>query len=415
MGPKGLPLLQRRCPLTGVTAQQLAIIPATTPALRCANREPMSQLLINDYLKQLDLIRRASGSQRETIVREAFKDLLKAWGRQQGLVFLAEYPVKTATKTNIALDGALLHELRMPLGHWEAKDADDDLDAEIAKKFKKGYPQDNIVFSDDTRFVLWQHRQEVMRCQVDDTAALEKLLRLFFSFERPEIAGFRAAVEQFKTDLPAVLGALRSMIEQAHESNASFRAAEDKFLIHAQDAINPALTDADVREMLIQHILTEEIFAKVFDDSDFHQHNNVARELYALEGAFFTGALKRQTLKGLESYYAAIRAAAAQIASHGEKQTFLKVIYENFYKVYNTKAADRLGVVYTPGEIVRFMIDGADWLCEKHFGKNLIDKDVDILDPATGTGTYICELLEHFRGQPKKLAHKYATSCTPTR
>jgi predicted helicase len=408
VGSWSLPPALRRGRLAPVAAQRVAIISASTPAFRCANRDPMSQLLINDYLKQLDLIRRASGSQRETTVREAFKDLLKAWGRQQGLVFLAEYPVKTATKTNIVLDGALLHELRMPLGYWEAKDADDDLDAEIAKKFKKGYPQDNIVFSDDARFVLWQHRQEVMRCQVDDTAALEKLLKLFFSFERPEIAGFRAAVEQFKTDLPAVLGALRSMIEQAHESNASFRAAEDKFLVHAQDAINPALTDADVREMLIQHILTEEIFAKVFDDSDFHQHNNVARELYALEGAFFTGALKRQTLKGLESYYAAIRAAAAQIASHGEKQTFLKVIYENFYKVYNTKAADRLGVVYTPGEIVRFMIDGADWLCEKHFGKNLIDKDVDILDPATGTGTYICELLEHFRGQPKKLAHKYA-------
>ncbi|MDP2416071.1 MAG: type ISP restriction/modification enzyme [Hydrogenophaga sp.] len=367
----------------------------------------MSQLLINDYLKQLDVIKRVSGSQRETIVREAFKDLLKAWGRQHDLVFLAEYPVKTATKTNIALDGALLHELRMPLGYWEAKDAEDDLTEEIAKKFKKGYPQDNIVFSDDTTVVLIQHRQEVMRCTVADTAALEKLLKLFFSFERPEIAGFRAAVEQFKTDLPAVLDALRQMIETAHDSNASFRTAQDKFLVHAQEAINPALTDADVREMLIQHILTEEIFAKVFDDSDFHQHNNVARELYALEGAFFTGALKRQTLKGLESYYAAIRAAAAQISSHGEKQTFLKVIYENFYKVYNTKAADRLGVVYTPNEIVRFMIDGADWLCEKHFGKNLIDPGVDILDPATGTGTYICELLEHFRGQPNKLEQKY--------
>jgi hypothetical protein len=68
----------------------------------------MSQILINDYLKQLDLIKRASGSQRETIVREAFKDLLKAWGRQHDLVFLAEYPLKTATKTNIAVDGALL-------------------------------------------------------------------------------------------------------------------------------------------------------------------------------------------------------------------------------------------------------------------------------------------------------------------
>lgn len=367
----------------------------------------MSQLLINEYLKQLDLIKKISGSQRETIVREAFKDLLKAWGRQQDLVFLAEYPIKTATKTNIAVDGVLMHELRMPLGYWEAKDADDDLDAEVAKKFKKGYPQDNIVFSDDTLAVLWQNRQEVMRCDMADTEALAKLLKLFFGYERAEIAGFRAAVEQFKADLPAVLDALRSMIEQAHESNPSFREAEGKFLVHAQEAINPALTDADVREMLIQHILTEEIFAKVFDDSEFHQHNNVARELYALEGAFFTGALKRQTLRGLDTYYAAIRAAAAQINSHSEKQTFLKVIYENFYKVYNAKAADRLGVVYTPGEIVRFMIDGADWLCEQHFGKNLIDKDVDILDPATGTGTYICELLEHFRGQPKKLEHKY--------
>ncbi len=367
----------------------------------------MSQILIYDYLRQLDVIKKVSGSQRETIVREAFKDLLKAWGRQHDLVFLAEYPLKTATKTNISVDGALLHELRMPLGYWEAKDASDDLDEEITKKFKKGYPQDNIVFSDDATVVLWQHRQEVLRCPVEDTAALEKLLKLFFGYERPEIAGFRAAVEQFKADLPAVLAALRGMIDRQEADNVGFRAAQARFLAHAQEAINPTLGEADVREMLIQHILTEEIFANVFNDSDFHQHNNVARELYALEGAFFTGALKKNTLKGLEPYYAAIRAAAAQIASHGEKQTFLKVIYENFYKVYNTKAADRLGVVYTPGEIVRFMIDGADWLCETHFGKNLIDRDVDILDPATGTGTYICELLEHFRGQPKKLAHKY--------
>ena len=145
----------------------------------------------------------------------------------------------------------------------------------------------------------------------------------------------------------------------------------------------------------------------MFDDSDFHNQNNVAKKLYALEATFFTGGLKRDTLKGLEPYYAAIRSAAAQIGSHSEKQTFLKVIYENFYKVYNVKAADRLGVVYTPGEIVRFMIEGADWLCEKHFGRNLVDRDVEILDPATGTGTLICELLEHFRGQPKKLQHKY--------
>jgi len=109
----------------------------------------------------------------------------------------------------------------------------------------------------------------------------------------------------------------------------------------------------------------------------------------------------------LELYYNAIRTTAHQIGTHTEKQTFLKVIYEGFYKVYNKKAADRLGVVYTPNEIVRFMIESADWLCQKHFSKALIDKGVEILDPATGTGSFICELMEHFRGQKQKLAWKY--------
>lgn len=367
----------------------------------------MSQLLINTYLRQLDVLRKTSGNTSETIVREAFKDLLKNWGKQHDLIFVAEYPLKTTTKTTIRVDGVLLHELRLPMGYWEAKDINDDLDKEISKKFRKSYPQDNIIFTDDVTAVLWQNRQELLRCDMTDTKALEKLLKVFFSFERPEIIGFRTAVEQFKQDLPSVLDALRQMIAAAHHTNPHFQQAENKFLFHAQEAINPCLTGADVREMLIQHILTEEIFSKVFGDSDFHRHNNVARELYALEDVFFIGSLKKQTLKGLEPYYSAIHATAAQISSHSEKQNFLKVIYENFYKVYNTKAADRLGVVYTPNEIVRFMIDGADWLCEKHFGKNLIDEGVDILDPATGTGTYICELLEHFRGQPKKLEYKY--------
>jgi len=366
----------------------------------------LSHLLIQTYLNQLQDLRKISGTHRESVVREAFKDLLKGWGKQHDLVFIPEYKISSPTKETRFVDGALLHELRVPFGYWEAKDSQDDLDAEIEIKFKRGYPQDNIIFEDSTQAILIQHRNEVMRCAVTDVKSLEKLLTLFFAFERPEIADFRKAVVQFRTDLPSVLEALRGMIHQAYSTNPAFTDAARHFLQHAQQAINPRLNDADVREMLIQHILTEEIFSKVFD-SEFHRDNNVARELYKLEATFFTGGLKKSTLKGLEPYYAAIRAAAAQIGHHHEKQTFLKVIYENFYKVYNAKAADRLGVVYTPNEIVRFMIEGTDWLCEQHFGKNLIDEDVEILDPATGTGTFICELLEHFRGQPKKLEHKY--------
>jgi len=367
----------------------------------------MSQLLIQQYLNNLQDLRKVSGTHRESVVREAFKELLKGWGRAHDLIFVPEYEITTATKDRRYVDGALLYALRMPFGYWEAKDEKDDLDAEIDFKLKRGYTQDNIIFEDSTQAVLIQNRGEVIRCSVEDVAKLEKLLNLFFDYERAEIGEFRKAVGQFKTDLPAVLQALRAMIEKAHKDQPVFREAAKRFLDHARGAINPNVAEADVREMLIQHILTEEIFSKVFGEDDFHRQNNVAKALFALEGTFFTGDLKKRTLRGLDPYYAAIRSAAAQISSHHEKQTFLKVIYENFYKIYNVKAADRLGVVYTPNEIVRFMVESADWLCEKHFSRNLIDPRVEILDPAVGTGTFITELLEHFRGQPKKLKHKY--------
>ena len=367
----------------------------------------MSQSYIQDYLAELNRLRRVSGLNKETIVREAFKDLLKRFARQNDLVFIAEYPMETGRKKRISVDGALLHSLRVPLGYYEAKDEGDDLDEEIEKKFRAGYPQDNIIFEDSREAVLIQNKEHVMRCAVDDVEGLAELLKHFFAYERPEIEDFRKAVEQFKKDLPAITDALNRLIETAGAENATYKKAEAKFLAHAKETINPAITLTDIREMLMQHILTEEIFAHVFNDGDFHRQNNVARELYALEDTFFKSEVKRNTLAVLEPYYATIRSNAALITSHAEKQKFLKTIYEEFYKVYNPKAADRLGVVYTPNEIVRFMIDGADWLCRHHFGKGLIDKGVEILDPATGTGTFVCELLQSFSGSPDKMHYKY--------
>jgi hypothetical protein len=292
----------------------------------------VSQLLIQHYLNELQTLRRVSGTAREGVVSEAFKTLLKEWGKSRDLIFVPQYEYQTLRRTRVYPDGALLHALRVPLGYWEAKDEEDDLDKEIDKKFRKGYPQDNIIFEDSHEAVLIQRKQQVMRCGVEDPAKLQNLLDLFFGYERPEIADFRKAVSQFKADLPEVLTALRHMIERAERDNEKFRNESLRFLKHAQETINPSVTAADVREMLIQHILTEEIFSQVFDNADFHRRNNVAKELYALEESFFVGKLKHDTLAGLRPYYAAIKSAAALVTSHYEKQNFLKVIYENFIK-----------------------------------------------------------------------------------
>lgn len=368
----------------------------------------MSQHLINEYRAELDRLRAVSGSRRESVLREAFKDLLKRWGKAHDLQFIAEHDIVTKAMNRIYLDGALLHGLRVPFGYWEAKDENDDLAREIEAKFRKGYPRDNIIFTDDATAVLWQDGMEVLRADMQgDDDSLLKLLTRFFAHERQEIADFNKAVKQFATDLPAILTALRERIAEKRAASRDFANAEAAFLKHARDAINPAVSEEDVQEMLIQHILTEDIFAKVFDDPEFHRKNNIAAELYKLEEKLFGRGEKATLLKQLAPYYTGIASTAALIQSHSEKQGFLKALYEDFYKAYNRKAADRLGVVYTPAEIVRFMIRSADWLCEKHFGKNLIDRGVEILDPATGTGTFIVELLEHFRGNHDKLRHKY--------
>jgi hypothetical protein len=124
---------------------------------------------------------------------------LKSWSRQKNLQFVAQYQFLSNQRTQIRPDGTILHDLRVPLGYWEAKDEDDDLEVEIAKKLKRGYPQDNIIFEDSRKAVLIQNRQRAMSCSVTDGAELLRLLTLFFGYERQEIADFRKAVKQFST------------------------------------------------------------------------------------------------------------------------------------------------------------------------------------------------------------------------
>ena len=142
----------------------------------------MSQLLIQQYLNELQDLRRVAGTSRESVVSEAFKDLLKGWGRARDLIFVPQYEIETPAKDRRYVDGALLHELRVPFGYWEAKDEKDDLDEEIELKFRRGYPQDNIIFEDSRQAVLIQNGSEVIRCEVDDrrptAAAAGALLRL---------------------------------------------------------------------------------------------------------------------------------------------------------------------------------------------------------------------------------------------
>ena len=172
---------------------------------------------------------------------------------------------------------------------------------------------------------------------------LHRLIRLFLDYELPEIEDFRKAQSQFKDDLPNVLASLRETIEDAERDNAEYQDAAAVFLELCHQSIGPDVSELDVREMLLQHILTKDIFLRVFAEDQFHRENDIARRLDALEGTFFTGDTRRQAIDRLRGYYGVIGRTADEIADYAEKQSFLKAIYEDFYKAYNPAAADRLG------------------------------------------------------------------------
>lgn len=365
----------------------------------------MSRLLIHQYYSELDKLIQYGGSRKETSIRIAFQNLLNEYCKNRDFLLVPELDYRTKAGKSVYPDGTVKDALRLDWGYWESKDTDDDLDREIEDKLKKGYPDDNILFEDSRTAVLIQGGEEKLRVDVREPEALDRILNEFINYVRPEVKDFREAIEAFKTDLPTILTALRDLLDKQSTSNRNFTSARDKFLDICKNSINPQITLEDAREMIIQHILTEDIFINIFNESDFHRDNNIARELRGVIDTFFTGNLKRNTLGSIERYYSVIRRTAASIYNHQEKQRFLKAVYENFYKAYNPKAADRLGIVYTPNEIVRFMIESVDYLVHKHFGKVLADSGVEILDPATGTGTFITELIEYL---PKNyLPYKY--------
>ena len=355
---------------------------------------------IEQYRTKLRELIEFGGSDNEQNIRRAFENCLDAYCREGGRNFylIAE----RSTPSGARPDGTVVDSLRQARGFWEAKDSHDDLDAEIQKKFNAGYRLENIVFEDSSTAVLFQGQQgqtpqETLRVDMSHPEELHSLIVRFLDYERPKITEFRQAQQQFKSDLPSVISSLRESVEAAEAGNPNYRAAAADFLAVCQRSISPAVTGDDVREMLLQHILTQDIFKRVVNESQFRLHsaNNIASKLISLEGTFFTDEAHLQALTHLQSYYAAIGRAADEIAERAEKQRFLKGIYEDFYKAYNPAAADRLGVVYTPNEVVDFIIRGADHLLQKHFGRTLADDNVQILDPATGTGTFVTSLIDY--------------------
>jgi predicted helicase len=347
------------------------------------------------------------GVKHETAVRSAFQELLEHCARQFDWKLVPEYAIKRKNKADAQADGALLDNYGLNHGLWEAKDSADDLDKEIKIKFVAGYPKQNILFWQPDRAVLYQNSERFYEADLTRAEDLVHILSLFLEFAPPAIAEWERAVEEFRDKVPQIGASLKALIEKERQINQQFITAFESFCSLCRSSLNPNISVEAVEEMIIQHILTERIFRKIFAVADFIQRNVIAQEIETVITALNSRSFSRDDFsKSLEHFYGAIENAASTITDFHEKQTFLNTVYERFFQGFCVKVADTHGIVYTPQPLVNFMVASVEHVLKTAFKTSLADKNVHILDPFTGTGNYIVNIMRHI---PKAaLPHKFA-------
>lgn len=171
------------------------------------------------------------------------------------------------------------------------------------------------------------------------------------------------------------------------------RKAFDKYLGGIRKNINPSISEAEAIEMLSQHLITKPIFDALFEHYQFTDKNPVSQSMQGVLKVLESGSFKEDAAK-LKTFYDSVKMRVKGINNPEGRQKIIVELYDRFFKVAFPKMSERLGIVYTPIEVVDFIINSVEEVLKAEFGQSLGDKDVHILDPFTGTGTFMVRLLQ---------------------
>lgn len=182
--------------------------------------------------------------------------------------------------------------------------------------------------------------------------------------------------------------------------------AFNKFLKDLKEDLNDSISREEAIEMLAQHIITKPVFDALFEDYSFAQNNPVSKAMQGVLNALNEHSLDKET-ETLEKFYASVKMRAQGIDDLGAKQKIIVELYDKFFRNAFPRMTEKLGIVYTPVEVVDFIIHSINDVLKNEFDQTLGDKNVHILDPFTGTGTFITRLIQSGLIDRKQLPYKY--------
>lgn len=218
--------------------------------------------------------------------------------------------------------------------------------------------------------------------------------------------GDRGYWEQWAKDVAVIAERQKERLQHLIATRKDQKTAFKNFLIGLQKNINPSITEAQAVDMLAQHIITKPIFEALFEGYSFVKHNAVSQAMQNMLEALEEKVLPEDSEK-LQRFYESVRKRAAGIDNADGKQRIIIELYDKFFKTAFPKMVEQLGIVYTPVEAVDFIIHSVNDILKQEFGRSLSDENIHILDPFTGTGTFIVRLLQSGLIKHKDLERKY--------
>lgn len=346
------------------------------------------------------------------VVQSVGRVMRKSEGKKYGYIIIPVV-VASSMEASQALDDNKNYQVV-----WTVLNAlrahDDRFDAIVNKiELNKNRPEQILVGRPEISFD--SEGNAVYGNEGDGSSERDKATQLNIHFENLQKIVFARMVdkvgdrrywEQWAKEVAQIAQRQQERITKLVKDNPKHNEAFESFLSGLHQNINPSISQSEAIEMLSQHIITKPVFDALFEGYSFVENNPISQSMQKMLDVL-EGEVLEKDVEKLEKFYDSVKLRASGIDNAEGKQRIIIELYDKFFKTAFPKLVEKLGIVYSPVEVVDFVIHSVNDILKKEFNRSISDENIHILDPFTGTGTFITRLLQSNLIKKEDLLRKY--------